>query len=68
MIACCTGFWSEIEEDTLESDGHKILYSGNALEVFDKTKVQIEYLESWFDIIASMISRNGLEELDRKIK
>ncbi len=60
MASFDNAYMSEIEDDTYESEGHKITYRGNALDEFDKSKVSIEYLESWFEIIDGIISKNRL--------
>ena len=58
MTSFDNAYFSEIEDDTYESEGHKITYDGNALDEFDKSKVKIEYLDSWFEIIDGIIGKN----------
>jgi len=58
MASFDNAYFSEIEDDTYESEGHKITYDGNALDEFDKSKVKIEWLDSWFEIIDGIIGKN----------
>lgn len=60
MASFDNAYFSEIDDSTYASDAHKIYYSGNALEDLDKEKLYIRYLNSWFDIVASVIDENQL--------
>jgi len=60
MTSFNNAYLSEIDEDILATEGHKINYSGKAMEEFDTSKLNIEYLESWFDIIGNIIKENRL--------
>lgn len=60
MASFDNAYLSEIEEDTYESEAHKITYTGQALNDFDKSKLSIQYLESWFDIVGNVLKQNRL--------
>lgn len=60
MASFDNAYLSEIEDDTYESEAHKITYTGYALNDFDKSKVTIEYLDSWFDMVGNILNQNKL--------
>lgn len=61
MTSFNNAYLSEIEEDSYESEAHKLTYSGDPLEEFDNQKLQIEYLEeSWFKIVEEIFRENKL--------
>ena len=60
MASFNNAYLSEIDDMTYAAEAHKINYSGEALEELDKSKLEIEYLESWFDIVGNVIKQNKL--------
>lgn len=60
MKAFDNTYLTEIDDSSYASEAHKINYKGNSLEELDKSKLEIVYLNSWFEILGSMISQNKL--------
>ncbi|MFC5702630.1 hypothetical protein ACFPVX_15100 [Cohnella faecalis] len=68
MASFSNAYLSEIDGDTFAAEGHKIAYAGQALEELDRSKLDIEYLESWFDIVGGIIKENKLTYHDNIVR